>query len=330
MNKRFPAGLTLALALGLAFPPAVPAAPDFTFTVATHVSDESVLSQSLHKFAEDVKAQSGGRLELNVSTAAALGGQREIIENVNMGAIEMGIGESGLYTNYIPAFGVMALPFMFTSKEAFYAAVDGKAGEHLGKLLAGQTNMHILCWLDGGGFRNVYSVNKLDSIEDLKGVKIRTPESSVFVAMFRAFNANPTAIAAPEMYTALQQKVVTAMEGTNETAVTYGVIDVAKNCLETEHIYNESSVIINKDALAELPEDLRAVLIACARKLAADERELNTTLLDQFKQKMVDAGVNFTPVDKNRAMDMVSGVYKEYIGGDAAKQEVFDLLTGAR
>ena len=322
--------ITAVLSLALAFPLTAQAAPEFTFTVATHVSEESVISKSLHLFAEDVKAKSGGRLELSVSTAAALGGQREIIENVNMGAIEMGIGESGLYTNYIPAFGIMALPFMFESKEAFYSAVDGKTGDHLDKLLASQTNMKILCWLDGGGFRDVYSVNPLDSIEALKGVKIRTPESAVFVAMFRAFGSNPTAIAAPEMYTALQQKVVTAMEGTNETAVTYGIIDIAKNCLQTGHIYGESSLVINKDALAELPDDLRAVLLEAAKKLAADERELNTTLLTQFKQKMVDAGVTFTPVDKAKAKAMVADVYKNYIDGDAAKQEVFDLITGAK
>ncbi len=322
--------LAAAFALILAFPAAALAGPEYTFTLACHVADDSVLSQGFYGFAKDVAEKSGGRLQINVSTSAALGGQREIIENVNLGAIEMGLGESGLYANYIPAFGVMVLPFMHDSKEHFYAAVDGKVGKRLEELLEAQTNMKLISWLDGGGTRDVYSVTPLKSIDDLKGVKIRTPESPAFVAMFKAFNANPTTIAAPEMYTALQQGVVTAMEGTNETAVTYGIIGIAKNCLETRHIYNESSLVINKQALAELPQDLQKILLDCARKLSVDERALNDTLLRQFKQKMVDAGVVFVPIDREKAKQMVAGVYQDYIGNDASKQEIYDLLRAPR
>ena len=315
--------------LAFAFSFAVRAA-EYTFTLACHVSDESVLSQSFHKFAKDVAEKSGGRLQINVSTAAALGGQREIVENVNLGAIEIGMGESGIYTNYIPAFGVMVLPFMHESKEKFYEAVDGKVGKRLEEMMAAQTNMRILAWLDGGGTRDVYSLKPIKSIEEMRGVKIRTPESAAFVTMFKAFNANPTAISAPEMYTALQQGVVDAMEGTYETAVTYGIVELAKNCLETHHIYNESSLVVNKDAFAELPADLQQVLLDCAEKLERDERALNDELLGKFKQRMLDAKVVFTPVDMEKAKAMVAGVYKEYIGNDASKQEIFDLLTGAK
>ena len=303
-------------------------AAEFTFTLATHVVDDSVISQSFHQFAKDVEEKSNGRLAVNVSTAGALGGQREIVENVNLGAIEMGMGEAGIYTNYVPAFGVMVLPFIFDSSETYYAHMDGAAGQRLTQMLDQKTNMRLIAWLDGGGPRNIYSTKPIGTVQNLRGVKIRTPESPAFVAMFRAFNANPTPISMPEVYTSLQQGVVDAMEGTYETTYTFGITEVAKNCLETGHVYGEVSLVINKDAFNELPADLQEILLDCAKNLEKNERAATEDVLVKFRQRMLDSNVIFTPVDIAETKEMVSGVYADYIGGDKEKQEIFDLLSG--
>lgn len=307
---------------------AVPAraAAEFTFTIANHIADEAVESRTFYHLADLVKERSGGRLIINVSTAAALGGQREIIEAVNFGAIEMGMGEGALYSNYHKAFGVMSLPFIHPSSEMYAAAVDGKVGERLNKLMEEKTNMSVLAWLDGVRTRDVYSLNPLNKLEDMRGLKIRTPQSPVYVATFRAFGANPTPISAPEMYTALQQGVVGAMEGTTETAVTYGISELARHCLETHHIFNETSVVINRDAFNELPADLQKILRECAREMTEFNRRESGIAGDHYKQIMVSSGVNFVPIDSAQAKAMVADVYKEYIGGDPVAQEIFDLL----
>ena len=317
--------LTL-LALILAVCSATAHAAEFTFTIATHVADESVESRSFYWLSERVKEKSGGRLQINVSTAAALGGQREIIEAVNFGAIEMGMGESALYSNYDRAFGIMSLPFIHPSAEKFFAAVDGVFGERLNQLMEEKTNMSILAWMDGIRTRDVYCLTPLNSLDDMKGLKIRTPESPVYVATFRAFGANPTPISAPEMYTALQQNVVGAMEGTTETAVTYGIFELAKNCLETHHIFNEVSIVINRDAFNELPEDLQKILKECAYEMTKWNREQSAVASDNYKKQMEAANVKFVPIDIAKAKAMVGDVYKEYIGGDPKRQELFDLL----
>ena len=304
----------------------VRAAAEYTFTIANHIADEAVESRCFYFLADQVKERSGGRLQINVSTAAALGGQREIIEAVNFGAIEMGMGEGALYSNYHKAFGVMSLPFIHPSGEKYAAAVDGKVGKRLTKLLEEHTNMTIIAWLDGVRTRDVYTLNPIENLEAMKGLKIRTPQSPVYVATFRAFGANPTPISAPEMYTALQQGVVGGMEGTTETAVTYGISELAKNCLETHHIYNETSVVINRDALNELPEDLQKILKECAYEMVTLNRKESGIAGDKYKQQMLGTGVKFYPIDLAKAKEMVEPVYKEYIGGDAVSQEIFDLL----
>lgn len=318
--------VTVALALVMALA-GVATAAEFEWTLASHIAEESVQVRSFNRFAKSVAEKSGGRMLIHVSPGAQLGGQREIVESVNLGAIEMGMGESGLYSNYIPAFGIMVMPFMHSSREKFYEAQDGAVGAKLSAMLEEQTGMRIFAWLDGGGYRDVYSVKPIANIDGMKGVKIRTPESAAFVTMFKAFTANPTAIAAPEMYTALQQGVVDAMEGTYETAVTYGIMEIAKNCLETHHIYNESSVVVNKDAWAELPEDLQKIMLECGEEMKAYERELVVELDKGFRERMEKNNVKFTPVDMPRAKELVAGVYKDYIGGDKAKQEIYDMLV---
>ena len=317
--------LSLGMASGLAI-----ADPAYTFTVGYHAADDAVIAKGLYKFADDVFKKSDGKIKINVSTGGALGGQREIIESVNLGALEMAIGECGLYANYISAMGMVVLPFMFESAEDFYKAMDGKVGKRFEELMYENTNMQIIAWVDGGGVRDVYSVKPLKSLADLKGLKIRTPESPAFVAMFKAFGANPTAISAPEMYTSLQQGVVDAMEGTAETAVTYGITDLAKTCLQTHHIYNESSLVINKDIFNELPDDLKKVMLDCAADMETYERNLNTQMVEDFKKTIVDAGIEMIPVDLDEAKKLVAPVYEEFIAEDPLKQEVYNLLREPR
>ncbi len=302
------------------------AGAEYTFTLATHLADDAVESRSFHWLAKRVLEKTNGRLQINVSTAAALGGQREIIESVNNGSLEMGMGENALYSNYDRVFGIMTLPFIHSSAEKYFAAADGEIGKRLNAIMEKKTNMTILAWTDGVRTRDVYGVKPMNGLEDLKGMKIRTPESPVYVATFKAFGANPTPIPAPEMYTALQQGVVTAMEGTTETAVKYGIYEIAKHCLETHHIRNECSIVMNKDALAELPADLQADLHASAREMVQYNRELSRTAGDEFKNKMLASGITFVPVDPAKAAAMVSGVYKEFVGSDPVMNEILNLL----
>ncbi len=323
--RRFSAAVLAALAVC-----AVMNAAEYTFTIGTHATDESIEARSFYWFSDQVKQRSGGRLQINVSTAAALGGAREIIEAMNFGAIEMGLGENALYSNYVPAFGILSLPFIHPSTDKFIAAADGEVGQRLNRLLEEKTNMTVLAWLDGIRTRDVYSRIPLNSLADMKGLKIRTPESPVQVATFRAFSANPTPIPAPEMYTALQQNVVMAMEGTTETAVNYGIYELAKNYLETHHMVNECSVVINRDALAELPDDLRKILVDCAKEMTQWNRALCASDSDGYKRRMLEADVKFVAIDAAKAKEMVGDVYRQYIGGDPIMQEVFDLLMAVQ
>lgn len=299
---------------------------EYTMTLALHTAADSVQNKAFMAFADEVAEKSGGKIAINLSPGGALGSQREIVEAVNLGTIEMGMGESGIYSNYNSAWGVLAMPFLYNSEEAFFKVLDSEVGEKLEALLQESTDMVMLGWLYGGK-RDVYSSTELTSLDGLNGLKIRTPESSVFVEGFKALSANPTPVAATEMYAAIQQGTVQAMEGSQETAYTYKIYEVAKNCLETGHIYTDVSLVINKGVFEKLPEELKQVLMEAGDNLTVNCRTLWSESAEKYKDMMVAEGMVFTPVDVAPAKEAVSGFYTTYINGDATMQELFDKIV---
>lgn len=302
------------------------AAETYEFTLAHHLSDDSFCGAAFLYFADLVEEETEGRITINVASGASLGSQREVVEAVNLGTIAMAMGECGYYSNYDPSFGVMNLPFLYETGEDFLAAMDGEPGQALEAKLEEVTNMKLVSWLYCGG-RDVYSVKEMKDMSSLNGLKVRTPESAIYVETFKALGANPTAIAATEMYTSMQQGVVDAMEGTGETAYNYKIYEVGSYCLLTGHIQNDTSLVMNKDIYDSLPDDLRAILDECFVALEEYERNYQSEKAAGYTDLLVDNGMQYAEIDIDAARESVKPFYESYVGDDAFMQELFDMLT---
>lgn len=297
----------------------------YEWTLGTHHPDTTPAVQAIKPWIEKLEEKTDGRIKITLSTGGALGSQREIIEAVNLGTIQIGYGETGVYSNYSEDLGTFILPFLFEDKEQFYAAMDGTAGEYYNSILEGCTNMSILAWFDGGK-RDVYCKTPLNALEDMHGVKIRTPESSVYVELFKALGANPTSIAATEMYSAIQQGVVDAMEGSMDTGVNYKIYEVAPYCLQTGHIMCDSGLVINKEAYYGLPDDLRAILDETVAEMEAEQRRLFCDLEIGYYDELVAQGVTFVQADLEQAKEMVAGYIKEFVGDSEVRQKLYEYI----
>ena len=241
--------------------------------LAHHLSLQSEQHKTAEKFAELVARYSGGALTVRVLPAAQAGGQREAIESVSLGALEMAYGESGIYSNAVSRFGVIALPYMYRDINHWQAVVDGPIGDGLAGELLKTSGLRIMNWMIGG-FRDTYLRNKpIRKPEDFVGVKIRLPEAPVFVRTFRALGAQPTPIPAPEMYSALQTGVVDAMEGSPETAFTFKIFEVTKHLSRTRHILLDGSFAMNGKFYDSLPKDQQQALDKAAHEAAAAQRK---------------------------------------------------------
>ena len=300
-------------------------AADYNWVAAIHLGENTTHTQALQYFADQLKEKSDGAIEVTVSPGGALGSQREIVEQVDQGLIQIGFGECSVYSNYDEAFGVLNLPFLFDSYDQLFAACDGEMGQWMEDKLLEETNIKIISWLNGGR-RMIYSTKPLETWDDLSGLKIRTPESNVYVSTFTALGANPTPIAMTEVYSSLQQGVVEAMEGTLETGCSYKMYEVCSDMLKSCHIYADCQFIINNDLYESLPDDIKAIVDECAADAEKWERETWLANEEGYVGELEENGMTIHEIDNTEAKEAVADFYEEYIGGDETKQMVFDMI----
>ena len=287
------------LAAGLAAVAAMAsqASAQTTIRLAHHLPETSEQHIAATRFAELVDERSNGELKVVVVPAGQMGGQREIIESVQMGTLEMGYGESGLYANYVPAFGVLTLPYLYNGREHWTDVVTGDIGTGLSEELEQATGLVVMNWILAG-YRDTYSKGKvLDTPAAFDGVKIRVPESPVFIETFRALNAQPTPIPSPEIYTALQTGVVSAMEGTPEVGYIQKMYEVADNLNMTRHILFDGSFVTSRSFLESLPEDQREILLTAAEEVAALQRQESPEREAAWFEKLAETGITINEFD---------------------------------
>lgn len=158
-----------------------------------------------------VEERSNGQIEVQIFPNAQLGSDRQIVEGVRLGTIEMANCASGTAAVFAPALSIWDLPFIFEDRAEAYKVLDGPFGQKISDSLT-RVGLRNLVWLETG-FRNITNnVKPITSPKDLNGIKLRTMENPVFIETFRELGANPTPMAFGELYTGLQQGTVDGQE----------------------------------------------------------------------------------------------------------------------
>ena len=291
--------------------------------LAHHVSLQSEQHKAAENFAELLQKYTNGALTVRVLPAAQAGGQREAVESVSLGALEMAYGESGLYANNVPRFGVIALPYLYRDVKHWQSVVEGPIGEGLAAELLKTSGLRICNWMLGG-YRDTYLRSKpIRKPEDFAGVKIRLPEAPVFVRTFRALGAIPTPIPAPEMYSALQTGVVDAMEGSPETAFTFKIFEVAKYMSRTRHILLDGSFVMNGKFFDALPKDQQAAVDRAARECAAEQRRAHFEREAGWVEKLKAGGkLEINDVDLSLFSAKLGPLHEEFAAAAKASDVV--------
>lgn len=287
-------------------------AQERTLRFAHHLPTGSEQHIAAERFAAEVSELTGGALTVEILPAGQMGGQREIIESVQLGTLDMGYGESGLYANHVPAFGILSLPYLYGSEQHWAAVVDGEIGAALADQLASQANIKVLNWILAG-YRDTYLAdNPVNVPADFEGVKIRVPESPVFIQTFSALGAQPTPVPGPEMYTALQTRLVDAMEGTPEVAVTYKIFEVTSYGSKTRHILFDGSFAINNDLFDSLPADQQDAILTAAAHAAEQQRAERADRENNWFEQLGELGMTLNDVDTGAFQDVLGPVQDSF------------------
>jgi tripartite ATP-independent transporter DctP family solute receptor len=276
------------------------------------------LYQVLLRFAENVKKKTNGAIEVQVFSTGELGSQTNILTGLQTGIIDLCAHTSGYIDTLIPQFQVMDLPFLFPDLATAEKVLDGPVGKQLADLMPpkGIYGLSYGYW----GWRVTSTIDrKVPKPDDMKGLKIRVQPGPIFAAMFRALGANPIAIDYSEIYLALSQHTIEAIETPIIALPSAKHYEVVKTVNLTNHVYNAGVMMVSKRKFDSLPANVQESLRAASHELTTDWRRTMVEKTDETSKLLKDKGLTINEVDRAAYRKQTDGVYKEFrdiIGGE--------------
>ena len=275
------------------------------------------------KFKEIVESKTDGKVKVEVYPNEVLGSEREMLESVQLNNIQMTAGGTGIFAGFYPKIGVIELPYMFDTFEQAWKTLDGQLGQELAQPFQ-EKGIRILAYWENGFRQVTNNVRPINKPEDLKGIKIRTPEIPVSISIFKALGANPTPMPFGELYMALQQKTVDGQENPLTNIYASKFYEVQKYLSLIKHQYSPLPLAISEEFWKTLPGEYQQIIQEAANEARDYHRSLakqdDEQLVNELKNKGMEVN---TPADLGPFREAVQSVYKEFestYGADLIKQ----------
>ncbi len=297
----------LVFAAGSAF-----AADKIVVRVAHTIAPDSHYNKGLEHLGQLLSEATKGQIELQIFHSAQLGSERDAIEGVSMGTLEMTLISSAPLANFTNAFLVFDLPFIIQDRQKAYAYMDGPEGKKILDSVLSKGMVGLGIWENG--FRMLTNSKKPVAVpDDLKGLKIRLMENPIHVGTFKTLGAYPVPMPFGELFTALQQGTVDGQENPLIIISTSKFAEVQKYLSLTGHFYAPAILLINKDFWEKkLTDEQRKIFTEAEMKARTWERnysmENEKTLVESLKAQ----GMEVTQPDKAKFFEAVQPVYKEF------------------
>lgn len=239
------------------------------------------------KFAEIVAAKSGGRMKVNLFPGGVLGSDAATVVAVQGGTVEMTILNSGILATQAKEFAIYDFPFLFANPREADAIVDGAFGKAMHAKLADKGIIGLAYW--ELGFRDLTNGRRpIQKVEDIAGLKLRVIPNPINIDWVKALDANPTPLAFPELYAALDQRAVDGQENPVSVILANRFAEVQKYLTLTHHQYNPQSVIVSRKLWDALNPAERQVLQDAATEAGRYQRQLSreqaASAIDQLKK----------------------------------------------
>jgi tripartite ATP-independent transporter DctP family solute receptor len=307
------------------------AAPEFSLKYANNVPVTHPLNVRAKEAMDRIKAQTNGRVEIEIFPNNQLGSDTDMLSQLRSGAIEFFTLSGLILSTLVSVASINGIGFAWSSYDQVWPAMDGGLGAYIRAQIT-KAGLHAMEQAWDNGFRQITSSTRpIKTPDDLKGFKIRVPPSPLWTSMFKAFDAAPTSINFSEVYSALQTKVVEGQE--NPLAVIFfaKLYEVQKYLSQTNHMWDGFWFLANGKAWQGLPADARDVIAKNLNQSARDQREDVKKANDTLQADLTSKGLEFIKVDPApfRTKLQSAGFYKEWRGkyGDEA-WAVLEKFTG--
>ena len=315
MTRRALLGTASAVCAAATLSKPAKAAGEFEFKLGVNTPDTHPLTIRLAEAAKEAADRSTGRLAVTVFANSQLGGDPEMLSQLRAGGIELLAAPSMTLSTLVPLSGLPSIGFAFQSYDQVWAAMDGAVGD-LVRDAIGKAGIVPMKKTWDNGFRQITSSSsrQLNSVDDLKGFKIRVPVTALLTSLFSGLGALPASISYSDLYSALQTHIVEGQENPLAQVSTGKLYEVQKYCALTNHCWSGYWVIANRRALSSLPADLLAILNDSFDAAAVRERADLLTMDHSLQGELTAQGMVFnTPDPKQfRSALVQAGFYSQW------------------
>lgn len=299
-----------------------------TLRIANINSIESGNGQMMKKFAELVEERTDGKVKFLLFPSGQLGGEIDNMEALMTGTLDMCIVGYSQMAAYVPEVMMVDLPYIWKSEEHLVKFWDSETGKDFIKRYEEATGTRALNFNGVGAERHILANKPIRTLEDVKGLKIRVTQGYPHhYDAFLALGASPVYMAFPEVYTALQQNVIDAMENPLDDMYGAKFYEAAKYVSLTGHIQNSHGMLIGKSAREKITPETLEIMTIAAREAGEYKTEVVHRLVEEALVKMEAAGVTFTEPDiESFAQRVRDQLMPAYINKFEDGQKIYDAI----
>lgn len=273
---------------------------------------DHTVDKASKRFAEIVKEKTEGAVNIEVFPASQLGNEREMLEQLSIGAQDMGVLVAGAHSSLLPEYGITSLVYAFRDIEHAKNVMQGEIGEELADKLLEKHNIRILDPYWYYGTRHLTANKEIKTKAELKGHKIRVPELEIQVEGLKAMGADAAPVDFNELYMALQTGIVDGQENPATTIQSSAFEEVQDYLMLTGHITSNFMVSISDPVFSKLTEEQQTILIESAKEAGLYNNEQTISEEEDAIKKLEEKGMTIVEVDKVNFAEAGREVSKKY------------------
>lgn len=272
------------------------------------VKPGSPIFDAAEKLAADVKERTGGAVVITIFGSSQLGNQADLIEGLQIGAVDMTISSPAVMSALTPEIAVLDLPYIFPNAKQAYAILDGEIGQELYASSKRDHGYTVLSVWENGFRHTTNSKREITSPADMSGLKIRVPESQIYLEMMKALGANPTPMEFGELFTALQTGAVDGQENPISQTYSSRFYEIQSYMTLDGHIYATQPVLIRNASLEKLTPEQQQILFAACDEARDWERDMVAQREKGMMEEMEKAGMKITPLSLEQIAEFQAAV----------------------
>lgn len=264
------------------------------------------------KWADLIDVYTKGKYKVNLFPSGQLGNENEMIKNLTMGTMDLGVITNAPTGSFIKNFMVFDLPFIFPNEKVAHAVLDGKAGEMLLERLK-KMNIVGLGYAEGGFRHMINNVRPINTPEDTKGIKFRVMTTPIYIGLFQSLGSNAVPMPWGEVFTAVQQKVIDGLEIPIPVVYANKYYEVTKYLSLTGHTYSPLIMMCSDLQWKKLSSKEKEIFRKAAREAAAFERAKMTEIITEVLNKIKATGMAVNEVaNKKPFQEAVKPLYTKF------------------